>query len=80
MGALLLFYLLAGSLPCALRECLISIVSVFSLDERSRLCRSHSQRSVLSTDARSASVDSTGKKLANAAGVSAQGRGEGAIV
>jgi len=50
------------------------------MDERSRLRRSHIQIPVLSPDARSASGDNTGETPANAAGVSAQGRDEAAIV
>jgi len=50
------------------------MASTISLDEGSRLRRSHTQDGVLSRDARSASRDNTRKKTANAAGVSTQGR------
>jgi len=51
------------------------MVSTFAMDERSR-----NQEGFLSTDARSASVDKKRKTTANAAGVSAQGHDESAIV
>jgi len=56
------------------------MVSTIAVDERSRLRRSHCQESVLSTDARRASVDNTRKTIVNAAGVSAQGCDPGTLV
>jgi len=56
------------------------LASAFSIDERSRLRRSHNQEGVLSNCAESAQFDNTRKNAEKAAGVSKQKHDESAIV
>src|SRR5579883_1799850 len=68
------------SVAVVLSGCLILIASALSMDEGSRLRRSHTQEGLLLPGARSAPGNNRRKTVANAAGVSAQERDKITIV